>query len=827
MHTSPLKSALAGFQKKMNTIIDMIQCTTDIRSSLQMFSHTLSSDPQQRWHSARKDIEKAITSEKSFQDGFQLLTLSVDKITKTADEIMAKTIQPSLEKYAYFCERVKVVFYESDTLHNPKVKASKKPYIDDVMSHCSDALVCGNQCKDLFSVALTSYNEIASSLEKTVQEMYTQFFTAGYETFHPASGDAAKAEQNSIVRSSLEDFVDLEQAHSNSIGRLAELSSSPDITKPDAQLLFGPITSLLSVHSQLFMTIDKILREKPRKPDEEIAKRCIQEISNAMPIMMTCYPDFIQSESAAVPLFNYLKENVFPFGAMVKKLPPSFDFATCRSCALPHLKQYKTILESWAGKYEGGRVLLAKCSTLLDLCNAAKMRSEAVKRLVKLKQSFTGFDDIVNFYREHVYDGTVCVLPSREACNESGLNAGDSYHLFIFSDCWVLAADVGGHYYLLAKGELATTMYVMSPRDNVTGVTLTLSWTGPKINVEAITKPKEPAEPEKKSHEKHEEKKHPEEKAPVSPVAPAVEEEILERRVMVKFTIPSDETQERNTRELIRKVFENRWRHRVFGVDVARLTSKDTIFNPLPLLRSTTRPSSPPLPPKPTRSPSPPPISLGGGGGSPPRSSSLISRHPPNLRTTTAFTRGVIPPKQVEIPLFLKEMERVIRENDGYNAVGIFRISSGTSEMERMVIAIDAGIIPKIFNPFLGASLIRLWLRKMPEGLLTSSLYSSWLSVSDSIQNQSKCLEMCKNLVGKLPPGNKLILSFLLKTVIQPIVKNKAVNKMSSHNVAIILSPSILRPSDIDERNPYEMAVEAGRACSVVEFLIDNAAKLL
>ena len=62
MHVDPLNKAVKEFGDKMKLMIDTIQNAIEIRSSLQIFSHTLETDPEQRWHSARLSSFKSFRS---------------------------------------------------------------------------------------------------------------------------------------------------------------------------------------------------------------------------------------------------------------------------------------------------------------------------------------------------------------------------------------------------------------------------------------------------------------------------------------------------------------------------------------------------------------------------------------------------------------------------------------------------------------------------------------------------------------------------------------------------------------------------------------------
>ena len=52
VHMASTKTATIAFSKRAKLQIDFIQCITDVRSELQLFSHSLETDADQRWRPA-------------------------------------------------------------------------------------------------------------------------------------------------------------------------------------------------------------------------------------------------------------------------------------------------------------------------------------------------------------------------------------------------------------------------------------------------------------------------------------------------------------------------------------------------------------------------------------------------------------------------------------------------------------------------------------------------------------------------------------------------------------------------------------------------------
>jgi Rho GTPase-activating protein 39 len=102
------------------------------------------------------------------------------------------------------------------------------------------------------------------------------------------------------------------------------------------------------------------------------------------------------------------------------------------------------------------------------------------------------------------------------------------------------------------------------------------------------------------------------------------------------------------------------------------------------------------------------------------------------------------------------------------------------------------------------ASLLKLWYRELYDPLIPDALYEECV--------QTDVPEEANKIIDKLPPINKLVLTYLIHFLQQfslPDVVN--ITKMDSSNLAMVFAPNLLRctstsPQTILENSRKEMA---------------------
>ncbi|KAI5698504.1 hypothetical protein M8J75_007853 [Diaphorina citri] len=126
----------------------------------------------------------------------------------------------------------------------------------------------------------------------------------------------------------------------------------------------------------------------------------------------------------------------------------------------------------------------------------------------------------------------------------------------------------------------------------------------------------------------------------------------------------------------------------------------------------------------------------------------------------------------------------------GMDEEGLFRVTGGASKVKRLKTCLDAHCIKfedaLEYDAHVLAGVLKLYLRELPEPLLTYALYEDWLAAASELR-----LQALWSVLSKLPSANFDNLRYLVKFLAQ-LCDNKATNKMSSQNIAIVIGPNIL-----------------------------------
>ncbi|XP_044268980.1 SH3 domain-binding protein 1-like isoform X2 [Tribolium madens] len=146
--------------------------------------------------------------------------------------------------------------------------------------------------------------------------------------------------------------------------------------------------------------------------------------------------------------------------------------------------------------------------------------------------------------------------------------------------------------------------------------------------------------------------------------------------------------------------------------------------------------------------------------------------------------------KKIALPL---EICITLLQKHGLHEEGLFRIAGSMSRVKRLKSSIDSGcfspkLIPEYQDMHVLASALKMYLRELPDPLLTSKLYNEWLQ---SMQKpESERLDIVKGLIASLPRENRDNLAFLIQFLSE--LSRHPQNKMSSSNIAIVVAPNLL-----------------------------------
>lgn len=112
-----------------------------------------------------------------------------------------------------------------------------------------------------------------------------------------------------------------------------------------------------------------------------------------------------------------------------------------------------------------------------------------------------------------------------------------------------------------------------------------------------------------------------------------------------------------------------------------------------------------------------------------------------------------------------------------------------------MMMIDDAGHLIDLtpHEPETVAGLLKLWLRELPEPLLTWGLFNEFLTIGKPPveSTEADVVELAQSLVKRLPDANRVTLIEVMKLILD-VVAHSDLNKMNAHNMAIVFGPTLL-----------------------------------
>ncbi|KAL0278553.1 UNVERIFIED_CONTAM: hypothetical protein PYX00_000346 [Menopon gallinae] len=164
----------------------------------------------------------------------------------------------------------------------------------------------------------------------------------------------------------------------------------------------------------------------------------------------------------------------------------------------------------------------------------------------------------------------------------------------------------------------------------------------------------------------------------------------------------------------------------------------------------------------------------------------------------------------------------------GMEEEGLFRLAGGASKLKRMKYSFDAGCMTlntalAYRDPHVIAGTLKSYLRELPEPLLTHELYDEWLTAAKTQTHPDNKLQALWTVVHKLPKANYDNLSYLIK-FFNILSKNHEINKMSPHNIAIVIAPSLIWTKQENGSSSFGMNINAATLYpSIIDLLVTYA----
>ncbi|KAM4547344.1 rho GTPase-activating protein 24-like [Fundulus diaphanus] len=155
------------------------------------------------------------------------------------------------------------------------------------------------------------------------------------------------------------------------------------------------------------------------------------------------------------------------------------------------------------------------------------------------------------------------------------------------------------------------------------------------------------------------------------------------------------------------------------------------------------------------------------------------------------------------VPLVVEQCVTFILEH-GLHEVGLFRQPGRASLVKELQEAFDSGERPSFDSStdvHTVASLLKLYLRQLPEPLVPYSHYQDFLLCGQKLLNdRSVGLEELRHLLHELPVANFNLLNFICQ-FLNEVQSCSSSNKMNVQNLATVFGPNILRAKAEDPQS--------------------------
>uniref|UniRef100_A0A671YGH9 Rho GTPase activating protein 22 n=1 Tax=Sparus aurata TaxID=8175 RepID=A0A671YGH9_SPAAU len=177
------------------------------------------------------------------------------------------------------------------------------------------------------------------------------------------------------------------------------------------------------------------------------------------------------------------------------------------------------------------------------------------------------------------------------------------------------------------------------------------------------------------------------------------------------------------------------------------------------------------------------------------------------------------------VPVLVEQCVCFIREH-GLGEEGLFRAPGQTNHVRELQDAFDRGEKP-VFDSTTDvhtvASLLKLYIRELPEPIIPFSKYTQFLSCAQLLTKDKAMgiLELGKQ-VKSLPQVNYNLLKYICK-FLDEVQSHSTENKMSVQNLATVFGPNILRPRVED---PVTMMEGSSQVQHLMTVLISEHAGL-
>ncbi|XP_065453563.1 protein FAM13A isoform X6 [Chrysemys picta bellii] len=144
----------------------------------------------------------------------------------------------------------------------------------------------------------------------------------------------------------------------------------------------------------------------------------------------------------------------------------------------------------------------------------------------------------------------------------------------------------------------------------------------------------------------------------------------------------------------------------------------------------------------------------------------------------------------------------------GLTQEGLFRVNGNMKMVDQLRLKYDRGEeveLAKDADVCSVASLLKLFLRELPDGVITSALHSRFIQLYHDPRNDAEKENNLKELIKELPDANYCLLKYLCRFLTR-VAEHHMMNRMNIFNLATIFGPSCFHvPSGFEGMKEQEI----------------------
>ncbi|ORZ06336.1 Rho GTPase activation protein [Lobosporangium transversale] len=155
--------------------------------------------------------------------------------------------------------------------------------------------------------------------------------------------------------------------------------------------------------------------------------------------------------------------------------------------------------------------------------------------------------------------------------------------------------------------------------------------------------------------------------------------------------------------------------------------------------------------------------------------------------------------EQSNIPLVVEKCIEAVNKR-GLEVEGIYRRSGLAAEIKQLVQAYDSGQQPDLLDSTLFqdicsiTSVLKQYLRSLPEPLIPFTLYNSFMDAVSLSQNNDR-IQMSRHLIEHMPYAHYQTVKLLLEHL-RKVTFHERVNLMTAKNLSVVFGPTLMRNPD-------------------------------